>query len=54
MNNQSKEMKEYAQLACQLGLMGLQSDGTTPMDQFMPNEVVTRAQFGTVISRMLR
>jgi len=52
--NQSQEMQEYAKLACQLWLMGLQSDGTTPMKDFDPNGVVTRAQFGTILSRMLR
>jgi len=48
MKNQSEEMKSYAQLACQLGLMG---QGIT---NFRPDDVVTRAEFGTVVSRMLR
>ncbi len=47
MTNQSDEMKEYATKACQLWLMGLDTD------KFMPNGIVTRAQFGTVLSRML-
>ncbi|MDR0369789.1 MAG: hypothetical protein LBH96_04730, partial [Candidatus Peribacteria bacterium] len=33
--------------ACQLGLMGID------MDYFQPNMVVTRAQFGTILSRLL-
>jgi len=52
--SQSQEMKYYTQLACQLWLMGLESDGITHMNNFMPNDVVTRAQFGTILSRLLR
>jgi hypothetical protein len=52
-NNETAEMKFYANLACQLGLMGLNTDGTTNT-VFNPNEVVTRAQFGTILSRTLR
>lgn len=40
-------MKFYIKLACQLGLMGV---GITDFD---PNGEVTRAQFGTVLSRAL-
>jgi hypothetical protein len=53
MGNQSKEMQEYTKLACQLWLMGMETDGVTPMNRFMPNDTVTRAQFGTVLSRLL-
>ncbi len=52
MTNQSTEMKVYAQAACQLGLMGLKSDGT-PDTKFNPTAEVTRAQFGTTLSRLL-
>ena len=45
--NQSDELKGYITEACQLGLMGV---GITA---FNPNGVVTRAQFGTVLSRAL-
>jgi hypothetical protein len=34
--------------ACQLGLMGMD------MEYFQPYEKVSRAQFGTVLSRLLR
>ncbi|MDR2541295.1 MAG: hypothetical protein LBD11_06085 [Candidatus Peribacteria bacterium] len=34
--------------ACSLGLMGMD------MDYFQPLLVVTRAQFGTILSRLLR
>ena len=39
--------------ACQLGIMGVQSDGKTALTQFRPNSFVTRAEFGTVLSRVL-
>lgn len=52
-SNQSSEMKFYIKLACQLGLMGLQSDGT-PDTTFNPTQDVTRAQFGTILSRVIR
>ncbi len=42
-----REMQQYAILACQLHLMGV---GTS---DFYPNDTVTRAQFGTVLSRSL-
>ncbi|MDR0860694.1 MAG: hypothetical protein LBO09_07120 [Candidatus Peribacteria bacterium] len=41
-------MKEYAVKACSLGLMGID------MDYFQPYAKVSRAQFGTVLSRLLR
>lgn len=46
--SQSAEMKGYIEEACQMGLMGV---GITA---FNPNGAVTRAQFGTVLSRVLR
>ncbi len=54
MNNESKEMQFYATIACQLGLMGLDTDGTTPKATFDPNDTVDRAQFWTILSRILR
>ncbi|HMS91548.1 MAG TPA: S-layer homology domain-containing protein, partial [Candidatus Absconditabacterales bacterium] len=45
--NETAEMKGYITEACQMGLMG---QGITA---FNPNGVVTRAQFGTVLSRVL-
>jgi hypothetical protein len=48
MGNQSEEMQLYAKLSCQLGLMGQN------VETFKPNDIVTRAEFGTVLSRILR
>lgn len=45
--DQSTEMKLYIRLACQLGLMGV------GINDFNPNGEVTRAEFGTVLSRAL-
>jgi len=44
---QSTEMKFYINLACQLGLMGQY------VDSFDPNGTITRAQFGTIMSRLI-
>ncbi len=46
-NTQSTEMKVYIKLSCQLGLMGI---GTT---KFNPADEITRAQFGTILSRLI-
>ncbi|MCX6824461.1 MAG: leucine-rich repeat domain-containing protein [candidate division SR1 bacterium] len=53
MKTQSKEMQFYATLACQLGLMGYASDGVTMNINFNPEQEVDRAQFGTILSRLL-
>ncbi len=53
MHNESKEMQYFAIVSCQLGLMWLQEDGVTPKTLFEPNLIVNRAQFGTVLSRLL-
>ena len=50
---QSKEMREYTKTACELWLMWLESDGKTVSKNFNPNSYVTRAEFGTTLSRLL-
>jgi len=50
---ESKEMQYYAKTACQLYLMWLHPDGVTPKNVFDPNDIVTRAEFWTVLSRLL-
>lgn len=54
MDNQSNEMQTYAILACQLWLMWYESDGQTQSSMFNPSQIVDRAQFGTILSRLLR
>jgi hypothetical protein len=49
----SKEAQTYATAACRLGLMGYASDGKTLKSTFDPNAEVDRAQFGTILSRVL-
>jgi hypothetical protein len=51
--NESAEMKFYIKTACQLGLMGREADGKTTQKTFNATDNVTRAQFGTVLSRLL-
>ena len=51
--NETPELQGYMKLACQLWIMGINPDGTAK-EIFMPNAVVTRAEFGTVLSRVLR
>ncbi len=53
MQTESREMQIYAIQACGLGLMWMEADGTTPKKNFDPNDLVNRAQFGTVFSRLL-
>ncbi len=50
--NQSYDLQYYMQASCQLWLMWLQYDWS-PDVVFNPNEEVTRAEFGTVFSRLL-
>jgi hypothetical protein len=52
MKNQTAEMQRYAKTACQLGIMWLKSNGT-PDIVFSPDGILTRAQFGTMLSRLL-
>lgn len=47
LSDQTAEIKMYIKLSCQLGLMGID------LQSFSPNAEVTRAQFGTVLSRAL-
>lgn len=46
--NQSTEMKFYIKLSCQLGLMWV------GINTFNPQDTITRAQFGTILSRLIR
>ena len=44
---ESNEIKNYARMSCELGIMWID------MDNFEPTRYVTRAQFGTILSRLL-
>lgn len=47
LGSETAEMRSYIRLACQLGIMGVNTR------EFQPRVKVTRAQFGTVLSRSL-
>jgi len=46
------ETQQYAVKACQLGLMGLKGDGTVA-STFNANDTITKAQFATILSRLV-
>ena len=46
------DLEEYIYLAYQYQIMGIHADGT-PIKKFKPYELVTRAEFATVLSRVL-
>lgn len=47
------ELQGFMKTACELEIMGLHSDGKTPLKNFMPNKFVSRAELVTVLSRVL-
>lgn len=47
------ELRSLVVKSCELWLMWLESDWKTPSKSFNPSDRVTRAQFGTVLSRLL-
>ena len=49
----TEELQWFVTTACELNLMWLNSDGITPAPSFNGGDYVTRAQFGTVFSRLL-
>lgn len=51
-DNQTDEFKKYARISCELWLMWLKTDWT-PADTFDPDGKVTRAIFGTTLSRAI-
>ena len=54
MKNETEEMQKYATMACKLGLMWRNGEQTAPQKKFNPTVEVNRAQFGTILSRLLR
>ena len=53
LTGQSDEFKFFIKTSCQLDLMGLKPNGTVPEEKFNPERYVTRAEFGTVLSRLI-
>ena len=51
--NETAEIQLYIKTACQLGLMGYDDNGKQS-ETFNPFGIVDRAQFGTILSRVLR
>jgi len=51
--DRSDEQRDYVEQACSLHLMGRRNDTGWIIEQFRANDVVTRAEFATVISRLL-
>ncbi len=51
--NQTEESKKYIKTACQLGIMGIDANWI-PLENFYPEKIITRAVFGTTLSRILR
>lgn len=49
----SADLIQYIQYACMMKLLGQKSDGITPAPKFRPNDFVTRAEFGTFMSRLV-
>ena len=46
------DLADYIQLAYRLQIMGINADGT-PMQAFEPHKLVSRAEFATVLSRVI-
>jgi len=50
---ESDELQFYIKLSCRLWLMWLHTDWITVKPNFNPNDYVDRAQFGTIMSRLI-
>jgi hypothetical protein len=48
------DLQPFIVQACVLGLMGYYSDGITIKSSFSPNDFLTRAEVGVILSRLLR
>ena len=51
-NTDPGDLADYIQLAYQLQIMGINADGT-PIQAFEPHKLVSRAEFATVLSRVI-
>ncbi|MDR3169210.1 MAG: hypothetical protein LBU27_05665 [Candidatus Peribacteria bacterium] len=50
----TEELQTYIITSCQLGLMGMDGDGIGVQKTFFPTRTITRAEAGTILSRLLR
>ncbi|MDR2541352.1 MAG: hypothetical protein LBD11_06420 [Candidatus Peribacteria bacterium] len=48
------DLQPYVIQSCQLGLMGMNGDGIGVQENFFPTRTITRAEVGTLLSRLLR
>ncbi|MDR0860812.1 MAG: hypothetical protein LBO09_07780 [Candidatus Peribacteria bacterium] len=48
------ELQPYIIQSCELGLMGMDGDGVGIQENFFPKNSITRAEVGTILSRLLR
>ncbi|MDR0859464.1 MAG: hypothetical protein LBO09_00310, partial [Candidatus Peribacteria bacterium] len=48
------ELQPYIIQSCELGLMGMHGDGIQVQDNFFPKSFISRAEVGTILSRLLR
>ncbi|MDR3169673.1 MAG: hypothetical protein LBU27_08270 [Candidatus Peribacteria bacterium] len=48
------DLQPYVVESCQLGLMGMHGDGIGVQEEFFPARTITRAEVGTILSRLLR
>ena len=49
----NQEMKDFMVMSCQLEIMWIHTTNYEPIPDFMPSKRVSRAEFGTVLSRIL-
>jgi DNA-binding XRE family transcriptional regulator len=48
------ELQYFILASCELGLMGYYANGKDVQQNFRPNDTITRAEVGTLLSRLLR
>ncbi|MDR3169519.1 MAG: hypothetical protein LBU27_07380 [Candidatus Peribacteria bacterium] len=54
LNQANDDLQPYVITSCQLGLMGMNGDGIGVLEVFSPMKTITRAEVGTILSRLLR
>jgi hypothetical protein len=54
LHHANDDLQPYIIESCQLGLMGMHGDGIGVQEAFFPARTITRAEVGTILSRLLR